>query len=61
MENDEKSCDDEETEEVHWVKPSARFYLVDPRTLEASMKTTAICKECYGNLQIWQMKSNGKV
>ena len=61
MENDEQSCDDEETEEVHWVKPSTRLYLVDPCTLEANMQTAAICKECYGNLQIWQMKSNGKV
>ena len=44
-ETDEESCDDEETEEVHWVKPSASRYLVDPRILEANMQTAAICKE----------------
>ena len=45
METHEESCDDDETDEVHWVKPSASRYLVDPRILEANMQTAAICKE----------------
>ena len=52
VQTDEESCDDDETDEVHWVKPPASLYLVDPRILEANMQTAAICKEWYGNLQI---------
>ena len=33
VENAEESYDDEETEEIHWVKPSASLYLVDPHTV----------------------------
>ena len=38
METDEESYDDEETEAIHWVKPYASLYLIDPRNLESTCK-----------------------
>ena len=43
VETDEESYDDEETEEIHWVKPSASFHLVDLRSLETSMQAATTC------------------
>ena len=43
METDEESYEDEETEEIYWVKPSASLYLVDPRILESNMQAAATC------------------
>ena len=41
METDEESYDDEETEEIHQVKPSASLYLEDRCILESNMQAAA--------------------
>ena len=43
LETDEESYDNEETEEIHWVKLSLSLYLVDLRILESIMQAAAIC------------------
>ena len=43
VETDEEIYNNEETEEIHWVKPSASFCLVDQRILESNMQAAPTC------------------
>ena len=58
VETDEESYDDEETEEIHWVKSSASLYLADPRILESNMQAAtcmhpnfSICRSIFCNFE----------